>query len=79
MSVRSVQRLVNKYAETAGLGQVSTYALRQTCGERLLRCTGDVPLVARLMGHRRLETAIKYVIPEPQRVMEVSEKSSLGP
>lgn len=63
LSVRSVQRLVSTYAEAAGLDKVSTYTLRQTCGEHMLRDTGDLSLVARVLGHKRLETAIKYVLP----------------
>jgi site-specific recombinase XerD len=78
LSVRSVQRLVNTYAQAAGLGKVSTHTLRQTCGQYMLRDTGDLALVARLMGHKRLETAIKYVMPGQEDLTEVAEKSSLN-
>ena len=52
--------------------------MRQTCGERLLRDTGDLSLVAMLMGHKRLETAIKYVLPKQMDLTEVAESSSLN-
>ncbi len=78
LSVRSVQRLVSTYAEAAGLKNVSTYTLRQTCGQQLLRDTGDLPLVARVMGHKRLETAIKYILPGQEDLSEVAERSSLN-
>jgi integrase/recombinase XerC len=78
LSARSVQRLVKSYAREAGLGRVSTYTLRQTCRERLLRDTGDLSLVAMLMGHKRLETAIKYVLPKQKDLTEVAESSSLN-
>lgn len=78
LSVRSVQRLAGAYAEAAGLKDVSTYTLRQTCGQQLLRDTGDLPLVARLLGHKRLETAIKYIVPKQEDLTEVSESSSLN-
>jgi len=78
LSVRSVQRLVRAYAEAAGLKNVSTYTLRQTCGQQLLRDTGDLSLVARLLGHKRLETAIKYILPKQEDLTEVSESSSLN-
>jgi site-specific recombinase XerD len=78
LSVRSVQRLVNTHAQAAGLGKVSTHTLRQTCGQYMLRDTGDLALVARLMGHKRLETAIKYVLPPQEDLTEVAEKSSLN-
>lgn len=77
LSVRSVQRLVGAYAEAAGLKNVSTYTLRQTCGQQLLRDTGDLSLVARLLGHKRLETAIKYILPKQEDLTEVGERSSL--
>jgi len=73
LSARSVQRLVNAYAQAAGLDNVSTYTLRQTCGEHMLRDTGDLALVARLMGHKRLETAIKYILPRQEDLTEVAE------
>jgi integrase/recombinase XerC len=78
LSARSVQRLVNTYAQAAGLENVSTYSLRQTYGVQLLRDTGDLSLVARLMGHKRLETAIKYIVPRQEDLREVAEKSSLN-
>ncbi len=78
LSARSVQRLVNTYAEVAGLSDVSTYALRHTFGQQLLRDTGDLSVVARLMGHKRLESAIKYVVPGQEDLTEVAEKSSLN-
>ena len=78
LSARSVQRLVSIYAQTAGLEDVSTYTLRQTCGQELLRATGDLSLVARLMGHKRVETAIRYILPRHEDLTEVAERSSLN-
>jgi site-specific recombinase XerD len=78
LSVRSVQRLVNTYAGVASLEKVSTHTLRQTCGQYMLRDTGDLALVAKLLGHKRLETAIKYVLPPQEDLTEVAEKSSLN-
>lgn len=78
LSARSVQRLVSGYAEAAGLKDVSTYSLRQTCGQRLLRDTGDLSLVARQMGHKRLESAIRYIVPGQEDPSELAERSSLN-
>jgi site-specific recombinase XerD len=78
LSVRSVQRLVSTYAEAAGLRDVSTYTLRQTYGQQLLKETGDLSLVARVMGHKRLETAVKYILPGQEDLSEVAERSSLN-
>jgi site-specific recombinase XerD len=78
LSARSVQRLVATYARAAGLEDVTTYTLRQTYGQQLLKDTGDLSLVARLMGHKRLETAVKYFVPAQEDVTEVAERSSLN-
>jgi site-specific recombinase XerD len=78
LSARSVQRSVATYARAAGLEDVTTYTLRQTYGQQLLRDTGDLSLVARLMGHKRLETAVKYILPVQEDVTEVAERSSLN-
>ncbi len=78
LSARSVQRLVTTYARAAGLEDVTTYTLRQTYGQQLLKDTGDLSLVARLMGHKRLETAVKYYVPAQEDVTEVAERSSLN-
>lgn len=78
LSVRSVQRLVSGYAEAAGLQDISTYTLRQTCGQRLLRDTGDLSLVAKQMGHKRLESAVRYILPGHEDPSELAERSSLN-
>jgi integrase/recombinase XerC len=78
LSTRSVQRLVGTYAEAAGLKDVCTYTLRQTCGQQLLKDTGDLHLVARLLGHKRLETAIKYIVPKQLDSTEVVGRSPLN-
>lgn len=78
LSARSVQRSVATYARAAGLEGVTTYTLRQTYGQQLLRDTGDLSLVARLMGHKRLETAVKYILPVQEDLTEVAERSSLN-
>ncbi len=78
LSVRFVQTLVSGYARVAGLGNVSTYTLRHTYAQHMLRDTGDLSLVARLLGHKRLETAIKYILPRQEDLTEVAERSSLN-
>ena len=78
LSARSVQRLVATYARAASLEGVTTYTLRQTYGQQLLRDTGNLSLVARLMGHKRLETAVKYILPAQEDLTEVAERSSLN-
>lgn len=61
ISRRTVQRLVNVYAKAAGLEDVSAHVLRHTFALSTLRDTEDLALVARLLGHRCLETTAKYL------------------
>ncbi len=62
ISRRTVQRLVNVYAKAAGLEDVSAHVLRHTFAVSTLQDTEDLSLVARLLGHRCLETTAKYLI-----------------
>jgi len=61
ISRRTVQRLVSAYAAEAGLKGVSPRVLRHTCAKSMLEETGDLATVARLLGHRSLETTARYL------------------
>jgi integrase/recombinase XerD len=51
LSVRSIQRLVDTYARSAGLKGVCAQSLRHTCAKSMLDQTRDDALVARRLGH----------------------------
>lgn len=61
ISRRTIQRLVSVYTKAAGLEDVSAHVLRHTFAVSKLENTGDLSLVARLLGHRCLETTAKYL------------------
>jgi site-specific recombinase XerD len=61
ISVRTIQRLIRVYAQAGGLEDVSAHVLRHTFAVSTLEDTGDLSLVARLLGHRCLETTAKYL------------------
>ena len=61
ISRRTVQRLVSAYAAEAGLKGVSPRVLRHTCAKSMLEETGNLAAVARLLGHRSLETTARYL------------------
>jgi site-specific recombinase XerD len=61
ISKRTVQRLIRVYTEAAGLEGVSAHVLRHTFAVSTLEDTEDLALVARLLGHRCLETTAKYL------------------
>lgn len=61
ISRRTVQRLIRVYTQAAGLEDVSAHVLRHTFAVSTLEDTGDISLVSRLLGHRCMETAAKYL------------------
>ena len=61
MSVRAVEVLVKKYAQIAApLKKISPHKLRSTYGTMLYRETGDIYLVADVLGHKDVNTTRKH-------------------
>ena len=58
---RSVQRLVKKYASVAVQSKhITPHKLRSTYGTNLYRETGDIYLVAEVLGHNDVNTTRKH-------------------
>ncbi|MCT4688457.1 tyrosine-type recombinase/integrase [Vallitalea sp.] len=61
LSVRSVQNLVKKYSKlVTNLKDISPHKLRSTYGTNLYRETGDIYLVADVLGHKDVNTTKKH-------------------
>ncbi|RRD94793.1 integrase [Clostridiales bacterium COT073_COT-073] len=61
ISVRSVQNLVKKYSGlVTKLKNISPHKLRSTYGTNLYRETGDIYLVADVLGHKDVNTTKKH-------------------
>lgn len=61
ISVRSVENLVKKYARTVTtLKNITPHKLRSTYGTNLYRETGDIYLVADVLGHSDVNTTRKH-------------------
>lgn len=61
-SIRSLQRLVNRLAEEAGLGRrLGPHALRHGCATAAISLGVDVPTVAAVLRHADLNTSQRYV------------------
>jgi len=61
MSVRSVENLVKKYSSTVTkLKNITPHKLRSTYGTSLYRETGDIYLVADVLGHKDVNTTRKH-------------------
>lgn len=61
MAVRSVENLVKKYAKAVSpLKNISPHKLRSTYGTNLYRETGDIYIVADVLGHKDVNTTKKH-------------------
>ncbi|MCI8402842.1 MAG: tyrosine-type recombinase/integrase [Lachnospiraceae bacterium] len=61
ISVRAVENLVKKYAKTVtSLKKITPHKLRSTYGTSLYRETGDIYLVADVLGHSDVNTTKKH-------------------
>ncbi len=61
ITVRSVENLVKKYAQTVTtLKKITPHKLRSTYGTSLYRETGDIYLVADVLGHKDVNTTKKH-------------------
>lgn len=69
MSVRSIENMVKKYAQTVTtLKHITPHKLRSTYGTQLYQETGDIYLVADVLGHSDVNTTRKhYAAMEDQR------------
>ena len=69
LSVRSVENLVKKYASrVTTLKKITPHKLRSTYGTSLYRETGDIYLVAYVLGHKDVNTTRKhYAAQEDER------------
>ena len=61
LGVRSVENIVQKYTDSLGLGKhITPHKLRSTYGTSLYRETGDIYLVADVLGHSDVNTTRKH-------------------
>lgn len=69
MAVRSVENLVKKYASrVTSLKKITPHKLRSTYGTTLYKETGDIYLVADVLGHKDVNTTRKhYAAQEDER------------
>lgn len=61
-----IQNIVRKYARYAGLEEVTPHVMRHTFGRSLLDKGVDLVTVKELMGHKRVESTVRYTKPSEQ-------------
>lgn len=59
ITVRSVERLVKKYASSITVKHITPHKMRSTYGTALYHETGDIYLVADVLGHKNVNTTKK--------------------
>lgn len=79
MSVRSVEKLVKKYAKLVNpLKKITPHKLRSTYGTSLYQETGDIYLVADVLGHSDVNTTRRhYAAMEDSRRRSARDKVRL--
>ena len=61
ITVRAVENLVQKYAKIVSpLKKISPHKLRSTYGTALYKATGDIYIVADVLGHKDVNTTRKH-------------------
>lgn len=61
ITVRAVEKLVKKYASlVTGIKKITPHKLRSTYGTSLYRATGDIYLVADVLGHKDVNTTRRH-------------------
>lgn len=79
INVRSVEKMVKKYAQlVTPLKKITPHKLRSTYGTNLYRETGDIYLVADVLGHSDVNTTKKhYAALEDERRRSARNKTQL--
>ena len=61
LSVRSIQYMIEKYGKNTELsGKLTPHKLRRTYGTALYNKTGDIYMVADVLGHKDINTTVKH-------------------
>ncbi|OWJ69189.1 tyrosine-type recombinase/integrase [Inquilinus limosus] len=79
LSTRQYARLVHGWVTEAGLDSPSygTHSMRRTKATQIYRKTGNLRAVQLLLGHRKLESTVRYLGIEVDDALSISEQLDL--
>jgi integrase len=76
LTTRQYARLVGEWVASIGLdaGKFGTHSLRRTKAVLIYRRTGNLRAVQLLLGHSKIESAVRYLGIEVDDAIEIAEK-----
>ena len=79
ISTRQYARLLSSWLEDIGLDTISygTHSLRRTKAALIYRRTKNIRAVQLLLGHRKLESTVRYLGIEVDDALEIAEQTEV--
>ena len=79
LSTRQYARIVHRWVEEAGLesGSYGTHTMRRTKASLIYRRTRNLRAVQLLLGHRKLESTVRYLGIEVDDALEIAEQTDV--